>query len=165
MTLNGISGPWFSKKWWAAGLLILTLGLAGCEVEDPESSNNNTPASNANAKQGSSNKPAEPEEPEMTSGQENALAAGQNYIDSMPFSKDGLIGQLSSNYGDGYSKKDAVFAANNVDANWNEEAVEAAENYLEVMPMSKSALIDQLSSNWGDKFTQAQAEYAANKVY
>lgn len=101
----------------------------------------------------------------MTSGQENALQAAQNYLDLSGFSKAGLIQQLSSPAGDGYSKADATFAANNVDADWNAEAVEAAQNYLDISPMSKDALIQQLSSSAGDKFTPAQAQYAANKVY
>ena len=101
----------------------------------------------------------------MTSGQENALQAGQNYVDTLAFSKAGLIQQLSSSAGDGYSKADATFAANNVDADWNEEAVEAAQNYLDTMPMSQDALIQQLSSSAGDKFTPAQAQYAASTVY
>ncbi len=101
----------------------------------------------------------------MTSGQENALRAAENYLDFTGMSKQGLIQQLSSSAGDGYSKADATFAANNVDADWNAEAVEAAENYLDTIPMSKDALIQQLSSAAGDKFTPAQARYAANKVY
>ncbi len=110
-------------------------------------------------------KPPAEEEPEVTSGQENALQAGQNYVDTLPFSKEGLIQQLSSSAGDGYSKADATFAANNVDADWKAEAVEAAQNYLDTIPMSKDGLIQQLSSAAGDKFTPAQARYAANKVY
>ena len=101
----------------------------------------------------------------MTSGQENALQSAQNYIDTMGFSKAGLIQQLSSSAGEGYSKADATFAANHVDADWNEEAVEAAQNYLDTMPMSKDALIQQLSSAAGDKFTRGQAQYAVSKVY
>jgi Host cell surface-exposed lipoprotein len=106
-----------------------------------------------------------PEEPEMTSGQENALQVAQDYIDLQGFSKAGLIDQLSSPAGEGFSEADATFAANNVDADWNAEAVEAAEAYLDLGGMSKSALIDQLSSSAGDKFTPAQAQYAADKVY
>ena len=96
---------------------------------------------------------------------EEAVEAARNYLDTMAFSKAGLIEQLSSPAGDGYSKADATFAANNVGADWNAEAVEAAQNYLDISPMSKDALIEQLSSAAGDKFTAAQARYAANKVY
>ena len=81
------------------------------------------------------------------------------------FSKAGLIDQLSSPAGDGYSKADATFAANHVDVDWNAEAVEAAKDYLEISSFSEQALIDQLSSSAGDQFTPAQARYAVNKVY
>lgn len=101
----------------------------------------------------------------MTSGQANALEAAQNYIQLSSFSKAGLIEQLSSSAGDGYSKADATFAANNVDADFKEEAVEAAKNYLDLTSFSKEGLIEQLSSAAGDEFTPAQARYAADKVY
>jgi C1A family cysteine protease len=101
----------------------------------------------------------------MTSGQENALESAQNYVDLTAFSKAGLIEQLSSSAGEGFSKADATFAANNVDADWNEEAVEAAQNYLDLTAFSKAGLIEQLSSAAGEKFTPAQARYAVNKVY
>jgi hypothetical protein len=106
-----------------------------------------------------------PEEPEMTSGQENALQVAQDYIDMMGFSQAGLIQQLSSSAGEGFSKADATFAANNVDVDWNAEAVEAANDYLDLGGMSKSALIEQLSSSAGEEFTPEQAQYAADKVY
>jgi hypothetical protein len=104
-------------------------------------------------------------EQELTPGQENALRAGQNYVDMMGFSKKGLIGQLSSSYGDGYARKDAVFAANHVDVDWNAEAAEAAKNYLDTMPFSRTELIQQLESSAGDKFTHAQAVYGAQQAY
>lgn len=107
---------------------------------------------------------AKPKAPTLTSGQENALRAAENYVQIMAMSKAGLIAQLSSPAGDQYSKADATFAANNVKANWNAEAVEAAKNYQQMMPMSRSALIAQLSSPAGDKFTKAQATQAADAV-
>ena len=109
--------------------------------------------------------PPADEGPQMTSGQENALRAAEDYIDLTAFSKQGLIEQLSSPAGDGYSKADATFAANHVDVDWNAEAVEAAEDYLELSSFSRQGLIEQLSSAAGDKFTPAQAQYAVNKVY
>jgi predicted 3-demethylubiquinone-9 3-methyltransferase (glyoxalase superfamily) len=100
----------------------------------------------------------------LTSGQRNALRAAENYLELMGMSKAGLIQQLSSPAGDGYSKADATYAANHVKANWNAEAVEAAKNYMELMPMSRAGLIQQLSSSAGDEFTKAQATHAADAV-
>ena len=138
------------------GLLIAFLGFFATACGDLDTGT----GSGSNKNGGSDSAPKN-----MTSAQENALQAAQNYIDTMPFSKAGLVQQLSSQAGDGYAKKDAIFAANHVDANWNAEAVEAAKNYMDTMPMSKDQLIQQLSSAAGDKFTKAQATQAANKVY
>jgi hypothetical protein len=112
-----------------------------------------------------SEQPAAEQDPELTSGQENALASAEQYLDLGGFSEEGLKQQLSSPAGEGYSEADATYAVTHVDADWNAEAVEAAEAYLEISPMSKAALIDQLSSSAGDNFTPEQAQYAADKVY
>ncbi len=103
--------------------------------------------------------------PELTSGQENALEAAQGYLDFSGFSKAGLIQQLSSPAGDGYSKADATFAANNVGADWKAEAVESAQSYLDFSSFSREGLIEQLSSAAGEEFTPEQARYAADEVY
>jgi hypothetical protein len=91
-------------------------------------------------------KPASKKAPEMTSGQKNALESARGYVDMSGFSKRGLIKQLSSSAGDGYSKADATFAANNADADWKAEAVESAQNHLDMGGFSEQALIEQLSS-------------------
>ena len=49
-----------------------------------------------------------PTEPEMTSGQANALRSAEGYLSMMGMSKAGLIRQLSSSAGEGYSKSDAT---------------------------------------------------------
>jgi hypothetical protein len=166
--------PWYKKKrWWAAGLLLIVIiaaaGTGGGSDKPAGTASENTSDSQSEKpgaeKPNMAEKPAPEDEPEMTSGQENALASAQNYLDLSGFSKAGLIQQLSSPAGEGYSKADATFAVNHVDADWNAEAVEAARNYLDISPMSKAALIEQLSSAAGDKFTAAQARYAADKVY
>jgi hypothetical protein len=108
---------------------------------------------------------AAPSEPSMTPGQENALESAQNYIDLGGFSKQGLIEQLSSSAGDGFSKADATYAANHVGADWKQEAVESAQSYLDMSGFSRSGLIEQLTSDAGDGFTPAQARYAVDKVY
>ena len=105
-----------------------------------------------------------PAEEAATKSQRNALGAAENYLDTMPFSKAGLIDQLSSEYGSGFPKADAKWAVEQLDVDWNEQAVRAAEDYLDTMPFSRQGLIDQLSSEYGSQFTKKQAIYAANKV-
>lgn len=113
----------------------------------------------------SSDKAEEPTQ-EMTTEQENAVRAAENYLDFMPFSKKGLIEQLSSPAGDNYSRDVAEFAVAHIesDVDWNEQAVKAAQNYLDLMAFSRSGLIEQLTSDAGDGYTREQAEYAADEV-
>ncbi len=108
--------------------------------------------------------PVAKEEPEMTSAQENALESAHSYVDMSGFSKKGLINQLSSSAGEGFSKADAKFAANNVGADWKQEALESAQSYIDMSGFSKQGLIEQLSSSTGEGFTRAEATYAVNNV-
>lgn len=100
----------------------------------------------------------------MTKSQEQALGAAQDYLKFQAFSKKGLIQQLSSKYGDGFSLADATWAVNHLKVNWNQEAYLAGKNYLEFQHFSRSGLIQQLSSSAGDQFTKAQATYAVDKL-
>lgn len=103
--------------------------------------------------------PSKPAAPSMTPGQSNATKTAKNYLSIMAFSKKGLIRQLSSSAGDGYSLADATYAAAHSGADWNVEAVKAATNYLSIMSFSHAGLVQQLSSSAGDGYTVAQAEY------
>ena len=160
-------------KWIIGGIVALALigAVAGGSGEDKTSQPSNavenlsTDDDKATEKVDKSEPDPDPAEPEMTSGQENAVESAQSYVDMTGFSKKGLIQQLSSSAGEGFSKADAVFAANHVDVNWNDEAVESAQSYLDMSGFSKDALIEQLSSSAGEGFTPAQAQYAADKVY
>jgi host cell surface-exposed lipoprotein len=145
------------------GAVLACTTLVGCaEIEEPASEqvkSTQVAKSHKNKKQKQSTKP------EMTSGQENALESAQSYVDMSGFSKKGLIQQLSSSAGEGFSKADATFAANHVDVNWKDEAAESAQSYLDMTSFSKDGLIEQLSSSAGDGYTLAQAQYAVDKVY
>ena len=46
----------------------------------------------------------------------------------MAFSRKGLIHQLSSDAGSGFSKADATFAVDHIKVNWNEQAAKAAQH-------------------------------------
>lgn len=102
--------------------------------------------------------------PTLTVSQQEAVDSAEMYLEAGGFSKAGLVDQLSSKYGEGFPKADAVFAVNHVKVDWNHEAVECAQNYLDMGGFSHAGLVDQLSSPYGDQFTHAQAEYAATHV-
>lgn len=99
-----------------------------------------------------------------TKSQKNAIRSAKSYLEMSGFSKAGLIEQLSSEYGDGYSKEDAAFAVAHLKVDWNAEAVESAQSYLDMTGFSRKGLIEQLHSPSGDKYTLKQATYAADKV-
>lgn len=164
---------WYQKKrWWLASALVVIMiasvaGGSGEGTEPAAAESTKKASATESAKETAPEEEAEPvqaTEPEMTAGQANALQAAENYLSIMAFSRSGLIGQLSSSVGDGYSKADATFAADNVEVNWNQEAAEAAQNYLDTMPFSRDGLIQQLTSAAGDGFTKKQAIYGVDKA-
>jgi hypothetical protein len=108
--------------------------------------------------------PAAPAGP--TASQQQALDAAQNYLsDGQGFSRAGLIQQLTSQYGNGFSQADATWAVDNSGADWDAQAVISAKNYMsDGQGFSRDSLIAQLDSPYGSQFTYAQAVYAAGQV-
>lgn len=99
---------------------------------------------------------AETEKP--TTEQSNALRTAENYLDTMPFSKKGLIKQLKF---EGYSDEAANWAADHCGADWMKQAEKAAESYLDLMGFSRSELIKQLEF---EGYTSKQAAHGADSV-
>lgn len=99
----------------------------------------------------------------LTGPQKNAVRSAQQYLSISGFSRNGLIDQLSSPYGDGYDVADATAAVDSLSINWNEQAVRSARQYLSLMGFSCRNLINQLSSDAGDKYTVNQATYGAEQ--
>jgi hypothetical protein len=100
----------------------------------------------------------------LTFSQMNAARSARQYLKMSGFSRDGLIQQLSSDAGDGYSVSDATAAVDSLDVDWNENAARSARQYLEMTGFSCQGLIEQLSSSAGDKYTREQAEYGASQA-
>ena len=103
-----------------------------------------------------------------TPSQQNAYDAAVDYLDLSAFSRAGLIGQLSSEYGSQFPAADAEFAVSRLEregeVDWNAEAAEAAKDYLELSSFSRQGLLDQLTSEFGSQFTPAQAKHGVNQT-
>lgn len=99
----------------------------------------------------------------LSGPQKNAVRSAKSYLDMTGFSRAGLIDQLSSEFGDGYSVADATAAVDSLSVNWNEQAVRSAQQYLSMMGFSCKGLIDQLSADAGDKYTTSQATFGAQQ--
>jgi hypothetical protein len=102
--------------------------------------------------------------PALTQQQKSAVASAKEYLSSEAFSQQGLIDQLDSPDGSGYSVNDATVAVDSLTVNWNAEAVKSAKEYLQSQPFSCSDLIQQLDSPDGGEFTVAQATYGATQA-
>lgn len=94
----------------------------------------------------------------------SAIASAKSYLETMNFSKQGLIDQLSSDFADKFSLEDAKYAVEFIEStgiiDWGKQAIGSAAQYLETSAFSKQALIDQLKSENGEKFTEEQAAQA-----
>jgi hypothetical protein len=103
----------------------------------------------------------------MTGAQQQAFDAAESYLsEGQGFSEQGLLSQLTSSAGNGFSKSDAEFAINYLNPNWSKQAVDAATGYLsEGQGFSEQGLLQQLTADAGDGFTEAQAEYAINYLH
>ena len=96
--------------------------------------------------------------PTVTLGQKNALSKAQSYLNILPFSHSGLVEQLEY---DGFTHDEAVYGADNCDANWMDQAATKAQSYLDLMAFSRDGLIEQLEY---DGFTHDEAIYGAAAV-
>jgi hypothetical protein len=92
--------------------------------------------------------------------------AAKSYLKGgIGFSYNGSIGQLTSKYGNGFSKKDATAAVKSLKPSWKKQALIAARAYMASgIGFLHESLLAQLTSSYGSQFTKAQARYAVAKV-
>ena len=94
-----------------------------------------------------------------TGPQRQAIGAARDYLSFSGFSKQGLIDQLSSKYGDGYSWPVATYAVNHIRVWWKKQAVGSAHD-TSPSHFSCSGLIDQLHSPYDDSTPTARPSTA-----
>lgn len=148
-------------KWIAIVLVVLFIIGLVVGTDDTATTEQTTVTGDTAAKSVVAEAEVVAEDSGMTNQQKNAVRSAKNYINIQGFSRDGLIGQLSSPAGDGYSVDDASIAVDSLDIDYNEQAGKSAENYLSITGFSCDGLVNQLSSSAGDKYTTEQAEYGA----
>ena len=104
------------------------------------------------------NTPSVEEKSTVTLGKKNALSSAKSYLSIMSFSYSGLVKQLEY---EGYSNEEAIYAADNCGADWNEQAARCAQSYIDTMAFSRTELIRQLEY---EGFTNTQAEYGVSAI-
>jgi hypothetical protein len=101
------------------------------------------------------------EDTSLNESQRNAVRSAKSYLDFSGFSRQGLIDQLSSEYGDQFLVADATAAVDSLNVDWKAEAVQTATSYLDMSGFSCAGLIEQMTSDYGDKYTLEEATYGA----
>ena len=160
------------RTWALIGIVAAPISISIFTGINPDSDNISKSDSQSSVSNESSSastsvsapKPPAPRKPSLTGSQRNAVRSAKNYLSFSGFSKNGLIQQLSSQAGEGYSISDATTAVNTLNIDWNKQAVKSAKNYLSFSGFSCQGLITQLSSQAGDKYTVAEATYGANQT-
>ena len=146
---------------------VATLAVTGCAVPESDGPSH---AESVIAEAESSIKADAPKDenvkaaPNMSMAQEQAVSSALDYLEFSPFSKAGLIKQLSSKYADAFKRADAVYAVNHIKVDWMEQAARSAKDYLSHDSFSRTGLIQQLESEYGEGFTHAQAIYGVNQA-
>jgi hypothetical protein len=163
--------PFYKKKRWiAAGIIVLLYavsngaktGTTGTTSDPTTTISQSLPDTSAMPVTTEASTPTTAAGPVETAGQRNARLSAEQYLSmGNGFSRVGLIGQLSSSYGEGFSVADATYAVDATHTDWNAQACLSAKGYLQTSPFSHSGLVEQLSSSAGEQFTVSQAEYGA----
>lgn len=138
----------------AEGFFLYKYGPAMYETYMYGNNNNityETPDSDSGAQSGSQTAAA-------TENQQKALDKANEYVDTLPLSRKGLIKQLEY---DGYTTAVATYAADNCSANWNKEAKEMAEQYMDSTTYTYKDMVQQLET---EGFTKEQAKFGAKAV-
>lgn len=149
-----------------AGQAVSTLRAAGFEVAEPANAGDivtaTAPQQGGIAEEGST--VTLTVEPPLSLEQQNALEQAQSYLDYSSFSRQGLIDQMSSEYGSGYPVEVATWAVDYLNPDWTAEAIEQAKSYLEYSSFSRDGLYEQMTSEFGSQFTPEQANAALTAV-
>jgi hypothetical protein len=161
--------PFYKKKRWiAAGVIVFLYavgsnsktGTTGTSSDPTTTISQSVPDTTDMTVTTEAPTPTTAAGPVETAGQRNARLSAEQYLSmGNGFSRVGLIGQLSSSYGEGFSVADATYAVDATHTDWNAQACLSAKGYLRMSPFSHSGLVGQLSSSAGEQFTVSQAEY------
>ena len=138
----------------AEGFFLYKYGPAMYEIYMYGDNNNityETPDSDSGSQSGSQTAAA-------TENQQKALDKANEYVDTLPLSREGLIKQLEY---DGYTTDVATYAADNCSTNWNKEAKEMAEQYMDSTTYTYKDMVQQLET---EGFTKEQAKFGAKAV-
>lgn len=139
-------------------LIVVLLLLVGCGseekpvVQEPEVRSVVEPAPAPAVEE------VKPVDSGETLSQKNAVGMAELYIETMPFSKSGLVEQLEF---EGFNNEDATYAVDKINVDWMEQAALKGKQYLDTMSFSRTGLIEQLEF---EGFSSDEATYAVDQI-
>lgn len=150
----------------AVVLVLIVLGIIGSLIDSGTSTDQRTssPTDDGKSTTSESVEPKPTWEDGLTRPQKNAVRSAKQYISMQGFSRSGLIQQLSSDAGNGYSVADATVAVDGLNVDWNKQAVRSAKQFLDMQGFSCKGLVELLSSSVGSRYTVSQATYGAQQA-
>ena len=143
--------PWYKKKRFMIPLVFVVILIFSNVLNPGGPSESPSPVVDTN-----NQAPIEEEQLIETVNQTNAREKAEQYLDYSAFSRQGLIQQLEY---EGFSKIDAEYGTDALNADWREQAALKAKQYLDYSSFSRQGLVDQLLY---EGFTQKQAEYGVS---
>lgn len=150
---------------------LIVVGILGNifgpkEEQKQEANKTTVEATKQTESKNETTKPVEKKEvkPSIPVEYTNALEKAKSYVETMNMSKKGVYGQLTSEYGEKFTKEAAQYAIDNLKADYKAAALAKAKNYQESMKMSPAAIKDQLTSEHGEQFTPEEAQYAIDNL-
>lgn len=159
---NKVKKPVYKRPWFwilIVAVVIFMLPDTKTETQEPKEPVQSVTEQTQTPAQSEAVEPIEENEssaPVWTTAQKNVMASAKSYLNYSGFSYDGLVKQLEF---EKYSHEDAVWAADNCNADWNEEALESAQSYINYSGFSYDGLVKQLKY---EGFTDEQAAYGAD---
>lgn len=157
-----VKKPVYKRPWFwilIVGFVILMLPDTSTKTQEPEKpAQSVAEQTQAPVQSAESSEPGKEESalPAWTTAQKNVMAKAKAYLGYTAFSYSGLIEQLEY---EKFTHEEAVWAADNCNADWNEQAVFMAKAYLDYTSFSYSGLIEQLEYAG---FTAEQATHGAD---
>lgn len=173
--------PWY-KRWWVwvlvviAAIFIIGAIAGGGDDDDDDASTASKPrthkvqkkkAPSNTDKNKASSRNSKPMKQKVPTEYKNALATAEEYNEDQPMSKAGLLDQLTSSDGEGFTQAAGEYAVNHLKANWNENALKCAKTYQKEEHLSRADVQSQLSSSiddGGEGFTSEQVQYAMSHL-
>ncbi|MGI6602167.1 MAG: Ltp family lipoprotein [Saccharofermentanales bacterium] len=103
--------------------------------------------------------PTETKTEDVSTERQNALRIAEDFLSTIPLSKEGLYDQLLFQ---GCSKEAARYVVDNIEVNWKDQALRHAKVYLNITSFSKEDLYDQLLL---EKYTREEAAHAVSVLF